>query len=56
MLEVARHQGERLVAPRLALPKSQNRSGIARIGHEMKAAQPLDGDDLTREQGTHGVR
>ena len=45
-----RHDGQGLCGPVLARPQRGNRLGVQRITDQMKPADPLDGQDLSRPQ------
>jgi len=51
LLQIADHQGKRLVAPGLACSQPGNGRRVPGVGHQVKAAQSLDGHDLTGAQG-----
>ena len=50
LVEVAHHQGERLPEPELALAQARDRGAVARIAHEVEAAQALDRHDASVRQ------
>ena len=53
-IQIARHQRKGLVGPPLALTQGLDHIGAGRIAGQVKAAQPLHGDDMAVHQRTAG--
>ena len=54
LLQVTRHQGKGLISAAVCAHAAGHGRDVTRIHHQMKATQPLDGQDAARTQGSRG--